>query len=532
MLDKKGFLFTVTVFLVLTYILLSISVWVKAIESSERAFSEFYKESTVELTIEQITPDKMDETAYMIMSRNLDRVNRRTESFAVRAGPPDDENNYTRPLLLDLLANGSASSDYFEDGAPPMEEENSSMKAWVTDLNASLRSIGIYVSEFAISNFTIGQSNVDKVNYSFNITLQLRDFANTTSVSRIYDIRDNISIIGLVDPAMARASSASAGDEHTAYRQFFFNEDYDETSEISVSKMSQTVKSGQGWLYGPMVMALGSDGEEVPEWSEIPPITGNRNEYILVGTFDEINNLGDEVYSQFGGYIVTTPAITEDSACDGKKDESNTFNPVSYTDECELVMDSTDGLVTSLPFMVAPGFTPSEQAPVCPLLDNSTKNRRCALMVSAYAESEVGDNWSKKNELTSGNGLYEVEKMRTFVMCGYYTHNPGAPSYLQRLLPDPYLRNDTNYGIETFVIGNYVNDYGIYDTRSRLDRELFNETLGSGIPIRGLPGCKSFGACSDEPVTGVFAVGEGAKDDYGLDNIACDNPDTARCDIE
>ena len=89
-MDKKGFLFTVTVFLILIYILLSISVWVKSIEASERSFSEFYKESTVELTMEQITPAKMDHITHVIMSRNMVRLNDYSIGHSLVPGPAGD----------------------------------------------------------------------------------------------------------------------------------------------------------------------------------------------------------------------------------------------------------------------------------------------------------------------------------------------------------------------------------------------------------------------------------------------------------
>jgi hypothetical protein len=527
MLDKKGFLFTVTVFLILMYVLLSISVWVKAIESSERAFSEFYKESTVELTMEQITPDKMDDTAYMVMNRNLMRLNEGAETFAVKAGPPEDEGLYVRTDMLELLVNGSAASDNFEGPAPGLAEENASLRAWVNDLNASLRAIGVYVSQFNVSDFQISQSDIDKVNYSFKLKLGLKDFANTSSVSRTYEISNQVGITGFVDPALARESSDSAGNDAIVYRQFFFNkDDYPDSASISVSKMSQTVTAGQGWLYAPMAMA-GASADLVPAATTIDP--NQTRDYILVGTFDEIDALTADVYTQFAGFIVTSPPNLTSILCEGEKfEESNTFNPISYSDppDCTVGMDAAAGIVTPKPFVVAPSFNTSK-AHECPLLDGSNLTRRCVLMINSYSEAEVGSDPAKKNAATTYRGLYEVEGIRDFVMCGYYTNNPKAPSYLQRLLPDPYLRNST-LGIETFVIGNYANDYSVYDTNSRLDRELFNSSIG-GVKVRGLPGCKSFSSCSDSPITGIFAVSEDTKADYGLGNIACDNG-AAGCD--
>ncbi|NYZ73915.1 hypothetical protein H0O00_02120 [Candidatus Micrarchaeota archaeon] len=520
-MDKKGFLFTVTVFLILMYILLSISVWVKAIESSERAFSEFYKESTIELTIEQITPDKMHDTAHVIMNRNLQRLNTQAEEYAVKAGLPEDENSHVRAALLEMLANGSAASEHFDGGAA-LPEKESSFKAWVADLNDSLRAIGVYVSGFEISGFQVGQSAMDKVNYSFNLTLELKDLTNTSSVSRTYEISDELSITGLVDPALSR-ESREAKANGTIYRQFFFDKtDYAESAPM-VGEIKQTVTGGQGWLYAPLASA-GASATHVPLGKHI--FSPDRKDYILVGTYDEMEALTPLVYDDFAGYILTSAPVTAKTKCgSGKLDESKTFNPISYSDKCEI---GTDAPVVSKPFIVAPKFNLSK-APECPLLNETGATGRCVLMINSYSEAEVGSDPSKKNAEPSKRGLYDVEDIRTFVMCGFYTHNAKAPSYLQRLLPDPYTRNSTDYGIETFVIGNYANDYDVYDTHSRLDRELFNDLVAE--KVRGLPGCKSSGACASDPqpVTGVFAVREGTKDDYGLGQIWCDNG-AAGCD--
>ena len=140
------------------------------------------------------------------------------------------------------------------------------------------------------------------------------------------------------------------------------------------------------------------------------------------------------------------------------------------------------------------------------------------LFVNGYSQNEVSNDAEKKNQ--GNSGIYDIEDIRDFVMCGYYTHNPKAPSYLQRLLDDPYSRNSTEFGIETFVIGEYANE-SIYHLNSRLDRELFDGV--DGIKIRGLPGCKDFSMCSANPppTTGVFAASPAAIDEYGLDDIDC-----------
>ncbi len=500
MLNKKGFLFVVTVFLILTYILLSISVWVKSVEASERAYAEFYKESTVELVIEQITPAKMGEVADVMMNRALFRLNENAIESPVREGA-EDENEYISKALFELVVDGSADSDYFQGTG--LEQESTSFNAWAASLNESLLSIGVYISDFKVSNFNVGQSDMNELNYSVDISLQLKDYAGTSSVSRIYKINRTLDVSGLVDPALARESRTAGGDDLTVYRQFFFNKEYGTPGSIEITRISSG-QEGQGWLYGPVVSASG-------EWEPIE----DKHHYILVGDFSELEEIRNNdlvSYRQFAGYIITSePTLTPTACGDEQKD---TLNPIKYSgtppDDCEARIAAP----TAKPFIVAPDFT-VDSAPDCPVLVGAGLNK-CVLFVNGHLPAEVVDEPTKK--LSSG-AVYGVEEIRDFVMCGYYTHNPEAPSYLQRLLDDSYSRSSPEYGIETFVIGEYANDYGLYDLNSRLDRELFDGE--SGIKIRGLPGCKDFSMCSDEPITGVFAASTGAIEDYGLDWIDC-----------
>ncbi len=527
-MDKKGFLFTVTVFLILIYILLSISVWVKSVEASERSYSEFYKESTVELTMEQITPDKMGQVSDIILNRGLARLNDHAAGHSVDPGPPGDEFKNVREAMAGLLMNGSADPGLFKGGVGISEEENSSLQAWKDNLNASLRAIGVYVSDFEASGFQLSQNDIDQVNYSYDLRLGLRDYTNTSAVSRLYRIEGNLSIAGLVDPALMRESRDEAGDNQTVYRQFFFEKDiYPDHSSISVSKLGPDVEGGQGWIYGPLAMA-GPSEDLAPTATAIAPSL--RKNYVLVGTYGEIEALQPAIYEAFAGYILTDEAVLTLSDCgdgDEEYNEADTLNPIRYIGEgCNATIDPDDGIYTVKPFAVAPDFEPDD-APVCPLLDGSGQERRCVLLLNTYLADEVAESPSRKLS-TGSSGLFEVEAIRDFVMCGYYTHNPSAPSYLQRLLNGSYSRNSSAYGIETFVIGIYANDYGVYDTNSRLDRELFSEGI-DGVKVRGMPGCKDFSSCADSPVTGIFAVSEESRDDYGLDGIACDNG-AAGCD--
>lgn len=518
-MERKGFLFTVTVFLVLMYILLTVSVWVKGVETSERAFSEFYKESTVELAIEQITPAKMDNVTYVIMNRALNRLNENSINHPVLEGSGEETAN-VEAALYELLMDGQADGSYFLGSGELTQEENSSLNAWASNLNASLLAIGVYMSGFEVSNFEVGQSDYKNVNYSFDIDLELKDFSNTSSVTRTYHIVNEINVTGLVDPALARTTRDEAGDDLTAYRMFFFHDDYETPADISADALSVSVEGGQGFLYGPLAKAY-SSADKVDTATAIAP--SKRKNYILVGTYDEIVDLTDFIYNQFAGFIITSAPNTTSTTCGTVSDDM--FNPVEYSaaPECEPQIGNPR---TGKPFIIAPGFNPAS-APECPVLDGNNQTRRCVLFVNTYLEGEVA-NSPERVLVSSGADIYDVEIVRDYVMCGYYTHSEKAPSYLQRLLNNSYSRNSTAYGIETFVIGNYANDYDVYDMNSRLDRELLNGSV-SGVKIRGMPGCRNFASCADSPITGVFAVSDDAVTDYGLDDIACDSGE-AGCD--
>lgn len=522
-MDKKGFLFTVTIFLILTYILISISVWVKSIEASERSFSQFYQESTVELSIEQITQEKLETVSDIIMNRNLFRLDENSITYPLKTGPEGSETKYAKNVIFDLLMNGSSTNpEYFQSspGDLAIPESNSSLTAWAGNLNSSLRAIGIYINQFEVSNFTFEQSSIDKIKYSFDMKLELKDYTNTSAVSRNYKISREISITGLVDPALARESkNVIDNDSKTIYRQFFFNKDYANSSDISITQISPSkIYGGQGWLYGSLALAAGTSNH-VPSAISVP--SELRYSYILVGTFDEIHALSKPVYDEFGGYIITDEPKTSDSGCGPSKlQESNTFNALDYTNSPECKSKISDGgALTDAPFIVASGFDP-KTAPDCPSLDGSNQTLKCVLILNTYTQAEVAANPQKKLSV-SASGIFGVETIRDFVMCGYYTHNPNAPSYLQRLINNPYSYNSSDFGIETFVVGLYANDYSIYDTNSRLDRELFNGSV-HGIKVRGLPGCKNSIWCSDSPDIGIFAVSDETKSNYGLDKIACD----------
>lgn len=513
--ERKGFLFVVTVFLILTYILLSISVWVRGIESSERMYSELYRESNVELSVEQITPGKVDNVSHDIMMRSMGRLNDLSASSPVLEGDGGELSNI-EAAMGELLLNGSASSAYFESGSG-LAMEGSSMNSWVQNLNTSLLAIGMYVDDFELYNFHMSQRDIDIVNYSFDMRLSMRDIGGDTSVARNYHIENEVSISGYIDPALLRASAAATSGSQEIRRAFFFNkEEYRNAGDgIEIRDVSSLgmvpvgISGGQGWFYG--YLAHADDAESVP--------ADELGRYVLVGTYEELR--AADPRQAFGAYIVTS-APADGETCGEHTGQRDTFNPVRYAaPSCEASIDFEAGSYTAKPFIEAEGFEFDGISSLdCPGSEYSTSApvRKCALILAANPVMDVAEDPELKLE-RAGAGIFAVETLRDFVMCGYYTHNGAAPSYLQRLLNNSYGRSDALYGIETFVIGEYSNS-DAYGDNGRLDRELFGST--DGIAVRGMPGCKQYEHCQDDPSTGVFRTTEGSVRTYGAEDIYCE----------
>ncbi len=500
-----------TVFLILTYILLSVSIWVKGIEASERGYSEFYKESTVELAVSQITDEKIRNVSNRIMERSLFRLNNHSIYAPVKESG-DGEVDNIRGAMAQLLINGSANSSYFTHGGG-ISAEDSSMNQWVESLNASLLSVGISIDEYSITHFNLSQSDYETLNYSFVMHLSMSDEGGKASVTRDYLIEDELSIVGFVDPAIARESAEKTSNRQIAYRMFFFPEDPKPVT--SANKISgYSVHGGQGWFYGYLVPASSADSID----------ESIRHRFILVGDFKELESA--DPLQQFGAYIVTS-APEDGTSCNDFTNEEETFNPVRHSGElCDVEsFDCGSGECTLKPFIEAEDFQISD-APDCPVFDpligDPGTTKECVMFTNPHSVEAVHDD---KDLKLSGGSIYDIEDMRDHIMCGYYALSPEAPSYLQRLLSDSYDRSHEEYGIETFVIGKYANDES-YSLDSRLDRELFSGQSGHGV--RGMPGCKRLEHCTEEPITGIFTLTKETASDYGLNSIYC--PNDGRCE--
>lgn len=514
---KKGFLFVITVFLILTYILLSISVWVQALEASERSYSELYKESTVELIIDQLTPVKVNEISNVVMTRGVFVLNRYAVDHTVKEGT-EYEHEHIEAALGEYIKDGTMSDEHFNDGIGPESEYNASLGGWMANLNVSLLAIGAYIDDFEIYDFRFEQNDIDSLNYSFRMRVSMKDTSGTTSISRTYDVDGIVNITGFVDPAIIRETDAI---DNPVYRQFFFHSRYASPTDLGADEL-EGISAGQGWFYGPIIDVSGAVGLE----------TEHRHRYIIAGSYDDISSLSEETRNMYGGFIVTTEpsAGTTCTEIGGStfESETETFNAIYYElsgSSCDVAMDMDT--YTFKPYVIASGFD-SGDAPECPDLIRGT-TEKCVLIIAEHGPDYIVERASHYDDKfdTANSGIYGIEDLRDYTLCGYYVHDENSPSYLQRLLNNSYGRTSTDYGIETFLIGEYMNP-AVYDDYDRLDQRMFEMTLLDYL-IRGMPGCKSAGMCTASGVTvGHFGLADETIGEYSLGDIDC--AEGAGCD--
>lgn len=528
--NMKGFFFVVAIFLILTYILLSISIWTKALEESERHFSDRFRTSNIDLVASGITQEKLERLSNIVAYNALFRLN----AFAVenpvkaetRSGSAS-EFFYVNRTLYGLIYNGTADGSNFVTSVDFDIGRAGSVAGWIDRLNSSIAKTGMHVSKFLVYNFSVEQIGVSAINYSFDISLAIEEKSGIASIERKYSIHGNVTVDGLIDPAIKR-EDIMHGTSSPIEKQFFFYPAYVNTSNLTPTDLGAAGGDGQGWFYGPLVR-VGNAGNIS---------MGQRGRYILVGTYSEIFNLTDTRpgyetdYGQFGAYVLTNSPRSVSAACIGRENQEDTINALYYTTvDCETPRFSNDYLRTNNPLVVIPGFN-TDSGGECP-------DGRCLLFITRYSPEEVSGDKRKKLASQAESKAYNIEKLRDFALCSYYVRNFRSPSYFQRLFADAYSRNSSSYGIETFLIGKYIGGAGIdagspltplyEDERSRADNELFLHT-SDAVKIRGMPGCKDYSMCSEDSLLGHFRLGPNSRSDF-LDgqDISCANG-KARCD--
>jgi len=516
---KKGFFFVITVFLILTYILTSISLWVKVTNEAEKQYSERLRSSNVQFLLQEVRVERMTELLDKTAFFSLFKLSEHAAQGHFLRDDPDDELLYFRKAMGELVLTGQANETNFADGTSlVINTQNFSLNNFVNKLNLSLSNVGMRVSNYSVGEFNITQESLSLFNYSLLFNLTIVDRSNSIKIERQYNITSEFSFEGFVDPLIYYEGSQTYDPPRSIEREYYFSPAYDEPSALSPSSTGDTGSDGQGWFYGPLVAA--------DDASSIAP--EDRFRHILVGTYDEIVvTLDGAEFTEFGAHIVTSEPRTFEVECElinTVEIQIDTLNPILQedSDSCVTEIKTTNVGYTTSPFAVIDGFSVDSISAddanfACP-------DGRCVLFINQFSVDDVFDNPDRK--LRGNAEVYGIEKLRDFALCGYFINNDAGPSYTQRLLEDGYDRDGSEFGIDTFLIGEYIYDINNpeLDDRGKVDKEFFNNEESD--KIRGMPGCKSPDVCADDTVPiGHFSLYDNYGQNYytGTSEIACDD---------
>ena len=554
--NLRGFFFILVSFILLSYILFSTNVWVRAIETSEQTYSDAFRAYTVTMMADQVSEERMARYADIISHYALFRLSNHSIHHPLRPGE-EDQISHIRESYFELISTCTTSPGHFVDNSALAYAGDDAatycFSGFASQLNSSLSVMGFAVENFTVSNLSFNETE-HPLKYTTNMTiyLKIKDLQTETSIDRTYQYDGIIDAEGMVDPLAARESLDLKGEAEkenlTIFKGVYMYPPpgkIDAFEELSFEQLHavyadahETVypvkkgqgSQGQGWFYGPVVLA--EDASKVPE--------SQRSRFILVGNYSDITSTPN--WQDFGAYVL----LNAPEYAGGCEDEYETLNPIEREEDssgrCEERIDDASSRYTQKAFMVYPDFIEDVYDGVHykyyePLHSAEYESRRI-LFISQFSASEILSDPDRKE--SADPAVFDIEMFRDYVRCSYYIlSEPGkSPSYLQRMLDGEYgdFTSDT-LGIETTLVGKYAG--GVYnpelDGLSRVDREFF--TGEDGEKVRGMPGCKDQPMCvNPNSDVGHFALTMdsmefyfGIEDREDEENIGC-NDERASCE--
>ncbi len=555
--SKKGFFFVLVVFILLSYILVSTTAWMKAIEVSEKAHQERIKFSTLQLIGDQISNDTATRFASMAGKYAFYKLVNHTVENPLKASVPvhvETEDDYDvvegeelqsnlRSALQGLINTGKADKDYFLgdglDYSSHGEDSTSfSFKGWKDELNDSMSKAGFELLVFEVQDkdFTVEQISINfvEINMTINIVVGERNFL--TTFNKNLNVSVEIPLEGFADPYIQRSFNKIDPSEEPICKQFFLAEDKDTGGILEISKDSHPFDDlyfdngeiGYSWFYG-RVFEEGNDAEDLAE--------GLKGDSILVIDVEQLfcgyDNSDYNYFQQFGAYII-----------DFRKKSVS----CNYWEEEEALEWWTELLRKPFVFIDHKDWNDVEKR------ISKTGNKPDK---GIYKDREgigrllfVTDVQDKPIIIDRGGGnkfkfydevyLYDIEDFRDLVVCSYYFMYPEGPSFIQRMSDRPDDQKGGSFGIATTVVGRWAGgDEDLSNNeRSRLDVEFIEDT-GNEVMVRGLPGCLNPTMCEEqESPVGEFKLSrtflkyifdyDNRKKDP--ENIGCDNDGLAECE--
>jgi len=456
----RAFFFTLASFIVLLYVSLIASLQTSALLEIGKAYNEMGDVYSFSALVGSFSEESVKRMVASLAYYALNKMAEHSVQYPLYASGEDGA-GYAQDALLSLMREGK--SDRFTRPLHYNETERATatLKGIREHYNEVLASTPYHVEELDVE--IENMSFADAFHLNLSVVLKVNVSGPRGGVAYKKETSVLVPLKGLPDPMVNRFSKGFREVwpfNHTSYR----------LGEVPQPiPLPLTAEAGQGWFYGPVVMA----GEELPE--------EKRWLYALAGTLEEIQET--DGWRDFGAYVVLGGIKHDDSDGDGCVEEGNTFNPFDpdydpTTGEC---VDDMGSPATDKPYVVLG----SNRLP--PLPREGYFGRE---VIFFKAGAPVGrDSYDEKyGEVV----LLNIEDVRDGVNCQAYFSSGesgiSAPNYFQRMLERPWDHTDGENGIFSFLVGKEFEDgYPALDF-------LYAKALSEGCPetyyVLGLAGTK------------------------------------------
>ena len=556
---RKGFVFTVIAMALLSYLVLSVSMWAQVMAAREANVPQKYKADSLRLLIGEINEAKANEFAQRAAMYALYRLGDHTvteSGLYYDTRTPSDTPYFARNLntsMHELITTGYTNGGHGTNWATPLNYTNDTgytLNGWMHTINDTANALGLVVEMDGPYNFSFNQTTPWEMQVSYRLNVSARDMENTMSFEKELNISTTIQLEGYDDPMIGRGyvqdhmlSGETAAYPHRQIRQmkeWARDAGSYEPEPIDVAPNETTDgTNGIGWFYGPInTTGLTPPNPNDPHYADEIKLMNESILYVQ-GWSDDI--LG--VVPFYGAIIIgDKPNLTRTrvtGACNYTTNvQTECLNCLEWRSDISPAGCTTPNLhiwanniltITGneKPYMAGVDTdTGSTSNPdwydELPATTNGVKH---VLIDNEF--SNWGSDWDNER---GWHNLWNIEKLRDMAICGLYVRNPDAPSYTQKLMDNAVSLDGGDYGIETFVVGRWAGGSLDPDNEgnSRVDHVFYGNSP-SGVPVKGMPGCKSEEMCLgdaavDESV-GHFRIdqahsyGDGDYYTYGVCDI-------------
>ena len=555
--SKRGFFFTVMALAILSFMLLTVQVWVRTFEEQDRHTAETFKGEAMRLVLATMSDKAFSEfanaSAFYATYRLANATMLPTHALEYNAGT-DPNNNGTGEVArvaYELMDNGTS---VLAAGSPNINitYDNQTRgaytyRAWQEKLQKAFNFMGMNATFSNMQDFNFTQLDPWTVGVHFKVEMNITSIDGTAHMSTTRIANTNFSIVGFEDPSIARNELLNhnpplgdnmINDSIIAHKQIFMKPGYKNATSVKPTLLfgdgtwsSPSYGEGVGWFYGSIVYnypTLNDMSQAEYDYYYSMNATIGLNQTVLVHGWDQ--NLSSYAQS-FGAVIVTSPPnfTTVNMGGYNLTYQESCINCVCKCDpNCigDLRCGNNQGgwqlqepafaNMVQKPFIAINGTPSPLGQPVSYAnytnYDSSNPGFEFVLFDNQYDVPAPGaqTDWANKLPGSAYHRVWNIQNIRDMSMCGLYVEGPG-PSFFQRMVNGSQaLAGTSPYGIETILTGKWAG--GANDTSnnkySRLDWEFYGTTVSPHAisamqvaRVKGMSGCKDRTMCSSTSST-------------------------------